>query len=191
MPNNNPSGLGAFDFPLRLPGQYYDWETALHYNMMRDYDPSIGRYVESDPIGIKGGLNTYAYVRGNSLSYVDPEGLASSCPLPTVRCDGKGGFETCLGPEKGKCDEECTQAHEDQHIVDLMKDRPNKCRNKPKGDILEFGSGDQQFVRKTECNAYRVGLKCREELLIRKPCCRDQILGGIVRDKEKIHENCN
>jgi RHS repeat-associated protein len=76
VPNSNPSGVGAFDFPLRLPGQYYDRETALHYNMMRDYDPSIGRYVESDPIGLKGGLNTYAYVDGRPLSAIDPSGLA-------------------------------------------------------------------------------------------------------------------
>src|SRR6185436_15891053 len=50
-PDENPSGLGAFEFPLRFPGQYADKETNLHYNMRRDYNPSIGRYGESDPIG--------------------------------------------------------------------------------------------------------------------------------------------
>ena len=60
-PNDNPSGLGAFDFPLRFPGQYYDRETNIAYNWRRDYDASIGRYVESDPIGLHGGINTYAY----------------------------------------------------------------------------------------------------------------------------------
>jgi RHS repeat-associated protein len=74
-PNDNPSGLGAFDFPLRLPGQYYDKETALHYNMARDYDPSIGRYVESDPIGLDGGLNTYSYVRASPVLLFDADGL--------------------------------------------------------------------------------------------------------------------
>jgi RHS repeat-associated protein len=59
--------MGAFDLPLRLPGQYFDKETNVHYNYFRDYDPSIGRYEESDPIGLKGGLNTYAYVSGNPL----------------------------------------------------------------------------------------------------------------------------
>lgn len=58
-PNDNPSGLGAFDFPLRFPGQYFDRETNLAYNWMRNYDASIGRYVESDPIGLRAGLNTY------------------------------------------------------------------------------------------------------------------------------------
>jgi RHS repeat-associated protein len=81
--DENPSGLGAFDLPLRLPGQRYDKETGLHYNYFRDYDPSIGRYVESDPIGLRGGLNTYAYVESNPLSRIDPKGLA---PAPSVRC---------------------------------------------------------------------------------------------------------
>jgi RHS repeat-associated protein len=74
-PNDDPSGLGAFDFPLRLPGQYYDREAALHYNMMRDYDPGIGRYVESDPVGLAGGINTYVYVLANPLLYTDIRGL--------------------------------------------------------------------------------------------------------------------
>lgn len=75
VPNENPSGLGVFDLPLRLPGQYYDRETALHYNAARDYDPSVGRYVESDPIGLGGGVNTYAYGLGSPLLNSDPEGL--------------------------------------------------------------------------------------------------------------------
>ena len=73
--NSNPSGLGAFEFNLRLPGQYFDKETNLHYNYFRDYDPAIGRYIQSDPIGLRAGVNTYAYVKGNPLVYADPYGL--------------------------------------------------------------------------------------------------------------------
>jgi RHS repeat-associated protein len=73
--NNNPAGLGAFTYNLRFPGQYYLPETGLYYNYFRDYDPQTGRYIESDPIGLRGGsYSTYAYVGGNPLSYRDPSG---------------------------------------------------------------------------------------------------------------------
>jgi RHS repeat-associated protein len=63
---------------LRFPGQYADAETALNQNWRRDYDPTIGRYVESDPIGLAGGTNTYSYVFGDPVNLSDPTGLAGS-----------------------------------------------------------------------------------------------------------------
>ena len=91
-PDENPSGLGTFDLPLRLPGQYFDAETGLHYNYFRDYDPSIGRYGESDPIGLKGGLNTYAYVGNSPLTAEDPLGLAKFCCRPVDSFVGRWPF---------------------------------------------------------------------------------------------------
>ena len=73
-PNESPTGLAGFVYNPRFPGQLYDKETNLHYNYFRDYDPQRGRYVESDPIGLAGGINTYAYVDGNPISYADPTG---------------------------------------------------------------------------------------------------------------------
>lgn len=83
VPNSNPSGTGAFDFPLRFPGQYFDRETNLAYNYFRDYDPATGRYTESDPAGLKAGLNTYAYVRSNPLRWQDRIGLFGEWPDPS------------------------------------------------------------------------------------------------------------
>ncbi len=73
---NNPESLGAFNYNLRFPGQYYlDEVWGLYYNMARVYDPDTGRYQQSDPIGLAGGINTYAYVENNPLRYTDPNGL--------------------------------------------------------------------------------------------------------------------
>jgi len=87
-PNDDPDGDGVkFDFPLRFPGQYFDRETNLAYNAMRDYDPGIGRYVESDLIGLDGGLNTYLYVAANPITGFDPSGTQTIIITPNNQSD--------------------------------------------------------------------------------------------------------
>jgi RHS repeat-associated protein len=61
-------------YNLRFPGQIYDSQAGLQQNWNRDYDPAVGRYVESDPLGLKGGINTYGYGRLNPLRVSDPTG---------------------------------------------------------------------------------------------------------------------
>jgi RHS repeat-associated protein len=77
-PEEDPDGNGvAFTLDLRFPGQRYDAATGLNYNYFRDYEPSTGRYVQSDPIGLGGGVSTYAYVSGNPVTRIDPDGLVA------------------------------------------------------------------------------------------------------------------
>jgi RHS repeat-associated protein len=81
-PNEDPDGDGiAFVLDLRFPGQQYDSASGLNYNYFRDYDPSIGRYVQSDPIGLAGGISTYGYVGGSPLLNMDFFGLAATLNL--------------------------------------------------------------------------------------------------------------
>ena len=99
---NRRRQLGAFEFNHRLPGQLFDRETALHHNDHRDYRAHMGRYVESDPIGLKGGVNRFAYVGGAPISRVDPLGLR-----PLTSCE-KGA----LGPYIPQTDLDSADLHD-------------------------------------------------------------------------------
>jgi RHS repeat-associated protein len=75
-PEQDVDGDGiALVFDMRFQGQKYDAASGLSYNYFRDYDPATGRYVQSDPIGLDGGISTYGYAGANSLVFFDPLGL--------------------------------------------------------------------------------------------------------------------
>jgi len=81
-PNQDVDGDGtAFVFDMRFPGQRYDSATGLNYNYFRDYDPGTGRYAQSDPIGLDGGMSTYGYANGSPLVYSDTEGMFAALVL--------------------------------------------------------------------------------------------------------------
>ena len=98
-------GSGSSSLTLRFPGQRADGEAGLFQNWMRDYDPALGRYVQSDPIGLAGGINTYAYVGGNPVSYVDPTGLC----IRDKHCTGS--FSAPLSPTSGPQTNAALQDH--------------------------------------------------------------------------------
>ena len=76
LPAETPTaGLAAFTLDLRFPGQRFDVETGLFQNGFRDYHPGLGRYIQSDPLGLEAGWNTYGYVEGNPIFGIDPLGL--------------------------------------------------------------------------------------------------------------------
>jgi RHS repeat-associated protein len=77
-PNEQPGTAATFAFNPRFAGQYFDRESNLHYNYYRDYDPLVGRYIQSDPIGLDGGVNPFSYVENSPVEAVDPDGLQIS-----------------------------------------------------------------------------------------------------------------
>jgi RHS repeat-associated protein len=100
-PNEDPDGNGlSVKFNLRYPGQYFDQETGLYYNYFRYYDPQTGKYVTSDPIGLRGGINTYAYVGNNPLGAIDPYGLAGEVTHGLRRCERGDDCVTLLDKMK-------------------------------------------------------------------------------------------
>jgi RHS repeat-associated protein len=114
-PNEDPDGDGSLTtVNLRYAGQYFDGETGLHYNWHRYYDPKTGRYISSDPIGLRGGLNTYVYVENNPLRWTDPQGLWSGNVLPGF----KPQDEVCtVGPlssaaNRNPCVRQCCVLHD-------------------------------------------------------------------------------
>ena len=101
-PDEDVDGDGKiFTLNLRFPGQYFDKETNKHYNINRDYDPVTGRYIQSDPIGFEGGINTYLYVGANPVVRVDESGkflifaggsIVGTIPGIFIGGNGGGGF---------------------------------------------------------------------------------------------------
>ena len=96
MKTRHNANVQPFKYHLRFPGQYFDQETGTYYNYYRDYDPSTGRYIQSDPIGLVGGLNTFRYVSNNPLVSIDPTGLVEFCST-MFSLNGKWGEDQLLG----------------------------------------------------------------------------------------------
>ncbi|MDY6947413.1 MAG: RHS repeat-associated core domain-containing protein [Pseudomonadota bacterium] len=191
--NNNPSGVGVFNFELRFPGQIALAETGLFYNYFRDYDPSTGRYAQSDPIGLIDGAGTYSYTRNRPVQAWDALGLMSDetcCSRSTaLRQNGPAsGWIICCEGRKIACalpqipssvsegiKRKCTLAHEREHWNEVSC---SSCTSEPTRPNRDEGID----VRASECWAHWASINCLKRSI--EDCggdskCRDEVKGAI------------
>jgi RHS repeat-associated protein len=189
--NPNPQGAGTFPYNIRFAGQVYDGQAGLHQNFMRDYDPAIGKYAESDPLGMKAGVNTYAYVKDNPEAFSDPTGLQAAS---TWGCDGAGNYVPFV-KDTNPCTADCTKAHEESHIADAKaKWGTELCRGKPPGYIPTdpknlLPGRDLAYWHKTECRAFRVEDACLARME-GKCGCKDAAHARRYSAEAGISEHC-
>jgi len=142
IPSKPESTWANYDASVRctsaklFAGQYYDAETDLHYNYFRTYDPSTGRYITSDPIGLDGGINTYLYAYANPTKFIDPTGEFGLGGAVAVVTGVVGSF-ICYGKGIEKCAEAFPQRKDMLH-----PDRRNflKCAASVTG-VIALGAG--------------------------------------------------
>ncbi|GEM_PF-1389699 len=167
---------------LRFPGQYFDGESGLSYNYYRDYEPSLGRYAQSDPIGLDGGPNTYLYAFSSPLAFMDQNGLepvgtwqsppdySQAALIPsftktsvTVTLRGKVTFSiNCFDSCKGNSwHVSGSVAVEHSHTVDLEAKPPTITRRR-------LGSGYYEFLGlalKKAIDFHPAAMGAREKLI--------------------------
>lgn len=104
---------GTATLNQRFPGQWYQLETGLAYNWHRHYDPSIGRYLQPDPLGMPDGPSRWAYAKNSPLMLTDREGLqivSRNLPKPNtpLMCQPVAMDAWCKQKEK-ECIDLCSE----------------------------------------------------------------------------------
>ncbi|MEI2453869.1 RHS repeat-associated core domain-containing protein [Lysobacter firmicutimachus] len=130
LPNQDPDLDGqTFIFDLRFAGQQFDSISGTHYNLHRDYDPSSGRYLQSDPIGLFGGMNTYNYVTSSPLMWADPMGLLQWTRLPHQTLPGNLDNLDTTYNYPGAKGSEVGSGLMGRTTIDWTVDSPCKCQD--------------------------------------------------------------
>ncbi len=151
--NDVDGDASEFTFNLRFPGQYYDGETGTHYNYFRDYEPGTGRYTQSDPIGLEGGVNTFGYAEFDPALSYDPIGLKRSkskdrdkARQKRKECKAnkrKAKLKNKKSNSDNSCDQGCAETKQKNKKVKSQietQKKPNKrkCRSKVGKTILNI-----------------------------------------------------
>jgi len=167
-PDQNPSGLGTFSFNQRFPGQVFDAESGLFQNWNREYHPRLGRYMQSDPTGLGGGINTYAYVEGDPLAGTDAEGLETIYNMgPVTFTAYPGPPATDFRPEHGSK----TGAGHHMHTFYKGKEGPRiltttfqvypgdekLCTGPFKDALDKLKEGEKQYLRRAQMQVFNDG----------------------------------
>ncbi|ALN61614.1 RHS Repeat family protein [Lysobacter antibioticus] len=201
-PNQDPDQDGiAFVLDMRFPGQLHDAVSGMSYNYFRDYDSAVGRYSQSDPIGLKGGVATYAYSDSSPLSKWDLYGLSPALGPGFVTGDDVLGWVACKGGELlpivnertlawayGECPgpiRDCVLAHESSHIKTARGLSPSICTE----NFWESGHGDVRYLADddtaqrmlSEFSAHAAELRCLAAKLRQLDRCDEKCRRVILR----------
>ncbi|NML43486.1 type IV secretion protein Rhs [Ramlibacter sp. G-1-2-2] len=140
-PDQNPSSLGVFVFNQRFPGQVFDQETGLAQNWNREYNAKWGRYAQSDPIGLGGGINTFAYVEGDPLRRMDPRGEAGLIGAAGGVAVTVYGLSTMFSKQRS-CEQMCDLTHGDD---------VKACGDPERQDVLDAQKNQRVLACKASC----------------------------------------
>jgi RHS repeat-associated protein len=165
--------LATVAYNLRLPGQVFDGQAGLHQNSRRDYDPAVGRYFESDPLGVFDSPGTYTYTKDYPIGLTDRFGLMTDgdCCLRSQALgqnDGDQGWVICCEGRKVPCAfspkvpsraadirRKCTLAHENTHLPEIQ------CKSCTPDPTRPNRSGPGALPHDaSECRGARAGVSC-------------------------------